>query len=252
MSLKKEVRRSATRFAKRSRNRLSVKYAPASGKLAPYTDDLSIRGACVTLFFIIGVVHLLALISPGPDFVFVSQTAVSRSRAQAICGVVGITLGIAIWAALALLGLHLVLARMAWLQRLVMLAGGLYLIWLGLKLLLAGWHGAGEFSPTVAPAQGRLRSLRTGLLTNLANPKAMVYFASVFSAFVGNGATRATRWELWLLVVVESLAWFSVVAALFALPAMRWGYQRVARWIDGGAGAVFILFGVYLALGQRL
>lgn len=238
-------------FAKSSHNRPSVKYVPASGKLAPYTDGLSIQGARVTLFFTIAAVHLLALISPGPDFVFVSQAAVSRSRAQAMCGVIGITLGIAIWAALALLGLHVVLARMAWLQRLVMLAGGLYLVGLGLRLLLSGWRGATTPAAGIVVERGLLRSLRTGLLTNLANPKAMVYFGSVFSAFVGEGATDATRWELWLLVVVESLAWFSVVAALFALPAIRQGYLRVARWIDGGAGAVFILFGAYLAFGRR-
>lgn len=205
----------------------------------------------MTLFLTIAVVHLLALISPGPDFVFVSQTSVSRSRAQAMCGVAGISLGIAVWAALALLGLHLVLARMAWLQRLLMLVGGLYLIWLGLQLLLSGWRGVQAPAATVAVEHGLLRSLRTGLLTNLANPKAMVYFASVFSAFVGEGATRATRWELWLLVVAESLAWFSVVAALFSLPAVRRGYLRAARWIDGGAGLAFMLFGLYLALGHR-
>lgn len=51
------------------------------------------------LFVTVALVHLIALMSPGPDFFFVSQTAASRSRRQAMYGVQGITLGVAIWAA---------------------------------------------------------------------------------------------------------------------------------------------------------
>ena len=47
---------------------------------------------------------------------------------------------------------------------------------------------------------------------------------------VWNGASR---WGLWTLVAVETLAWFTFVAAVFALPAMRRGYLRASRWIDG-------------------
>ncbi|KFK93638.1 LysE family transporter, partial [Serratia sp. Ag2] len=66
------------------------------------------------LFFTVAVVHLIALMSPGPDFFFVSQTAVSRSRREAMMGVVGISLGVMVWAGVALLGLNLILQKMAW------------------------------------------------------------------------------------------------------------------------------------------
>ncbi|HET6433389.1 homoserine/threonine efflux transporter [Dyella sp.] len=202
------------------------------------------------LFLTIALVHLLALASPGPDFLFVSQTAASRSRTQALAGVLGIVLGIAVWAALALLGLHVLLQRLAWLQRTVAIAGGAYLLWMGWQLLRAAWRQqavvAGGAAPT--PSSG-WRSLRDGLLTNLGNPKAVVYFASVFSALVGPAVTAATRWQLWLLVSVESLAWFVLVATLFALPPMRRAYLRKARVIDALAGAVFVLFGLQLMLG---
>ncbi|MFK2903046.1 LysE family transporter [Dyella ginsengisoli] len=202
------------------------------------------------LFLTIALVHLLALASPGPDFLFVSQTAASRSRAQAMAGVLGIALGIAVWAALALLGLHVLLHRLAWLQRTVAIAGGAYLLWMGWQLLRAAWRPAAAASGGSAPLPaGAWRSLRAGLLTNLANPKAVVYFASVFSALVGPAVTTATRWQLWILVAVESLAWFALVATLFALPPMRRAYLRKARVIDGLAGGVFVLFGLQLMLG---
>ncbi|MCZ2986534.1 LysE family transporter, partial [Acinetobacter baumannii] len=56
----------------------------------------------LTLFLMVAMVHMIALASPGPDFFFVSQTAASRSRKEAMMGVIGITLGVAVWAAVAL------------------------------------------------------------------------------------------------------------------------------------------------------
>jgi threonine efflux protein len=206
----------------------------------------------MNLFLTIALVHLVALLSPGPDFFFVSQTAVSRSRRQALFGVLGITLGITLWSALALLGLQLVLHRLAWLQQLVAVAGGLYLLWMGVALMRGAFaHGPAPHGQPAPTPGGDLATLRAGLFTNLANPKVVVYFGSVFSAFLGDRVDAATRWGLWALIVTETFAWFTLVAGFFALPAMRRGYLRLARWIDGFAGAVFIAFGLHLILARR-
>lgn len=87
------------------------------------------------LFLTVALVHFIALMSPGPDFFFVSQTAASRSRKEAMYGVLGITLGIVIWAGVALMGLHLILQKMAWLHQIIMVGGGLYLLWMGWQML---------------------------------------------------------------------------------------------------------------------
>jgi threonine efflux protein len=209
----------------------------------------------MNLFLTIALVQLIALLSPGPDFFFVSQTAISRSRRQAFFGVVGITLGVAVWATLALLGLQLLLQRLVWLERLIAIAGGLYLGWLGIKML----RGALRKSTNVAAQevehsplqQGEFATFRAGLLTNLSNPKVVIYFGSVFSAFLGDHISGGARWGVWTLVVAETLLWFSLVAAFFALPAMRSSYLRLSRWIDGFAGAVFVLFGLHLIFARR-
>jgi threonine efflux protein len=204
------------------------------------------------LYLTIALVHLVALLSPGPDFFFVSQTAVSRSRQQALFGVLGITLGITLWSALALLGMQLVLHRLVWLQQVVAIAGGLYLTWMGLRMLRGAFvHAPASPGEATSTPGGELATLRAGLLTNLANPKVVVYFGSVFSAFLGDRVDATTRWGLWALIVAETFIWFSLVAAFFALPAMRRGYLRLARWIDGFAGAVFVAFGLHLILARR-
>jgi threonine efflux protein len=207
----------------------------------------------MSLFLTIALVHIVALVTPGPDFFFVSQLAASRSRREALAGVVGIALGVAAWAALALLGLHVLLQRLAWLERGIAILGGAYLCWMGVQLLRAAWRTKpGAVAPTVdVRGSSPWKALLRGLGTNLANPKAAVYFASIFSAFVGDEMTAGARWGLWAMITMETMLWFAVVAGIFALPAMRRGYVRASRWIDGGAGAIFSLFGLYLIFGRR-
>ncbi|ENB9203336.1 TPA: threonine export protein RhtC [Serratia marcescens] len=199
------------------------------------------------LFLTVALVHLIALMSPGPDFFFVSQTAASRSRREAMMGVVGISLGIVVWAGVALMGLHLILQKMAWLHQIIMVGGGIYLCWMGWQLLRSA---RAQQAQPAAGAQVALpkagRSFIRGFLTNLSNPKAVIYFGSVFSLFVGDSVGAGARWGLFLLIVAETFVWFSLVAMVFALPAMRRGYQRLAKWIDGVAGVLFTGFGLHL------
>lgn len=203
------------------------------------------------LFLTVALVHLIALMSPGPDFFFVSQTAASRSRREAMMGVVGISLGIVVWAGVALMGLHLILQKMAWLHQVIMVGGGLYLCWMGWQLLKSarakGELGEGEVEMTL-PARGR--TFLRGFLTNLSNPKAVIYFGSVFSLFVGDDVSAGARWGLFILIIAETFIWFSVVACVFALPVMRRGYQRLSKWIDGLAGVLFVGFGLHLIFSK--
>lgn len=205
----------------------------------------------LTLFLTVAVLHIVALVTPGPDFFFVSQTAVSRSRKEAMMGVLGITGGVMVWSGVALLGLNLILEKMAWLHNIIMIGGGLYLCWMGYQMLRSALkkEKVTQELPAVELAHGG-RSFLKGLLTNLSNPKAIIYFGSVFSLFVSNDVGSAERWGLFVMIALETFAWFTIVASLFALPQMRRGYQRVAKWIDGVAGALFAGFGIHLIISR--
>lgn len=208
----------------------------------------------IMLFATVALVHFVALMSPGPDFFFVSQTAASRSRKEAMMGVLGISLGIVVWAGLALMGLQLILQKMAWLHQIIMVGGGLYLLWMGWQLLCSArarhrQPAEHQAEPEVVlPKKGR--SFMKGFLTNISNPKAIIYFGSVFSLFVGNDVGAAARWGLFVLIIVETFAWFTLVAAIFALPYFRNKYQKMAKWIDGVAGALFAGFGIHLIISR--
>jgi len=209
------------------------------------------------LFLTVAMVNLIALMSPGPDFFFVSQTAASRSRREAMMGVIGVSLGVVVWSGVALMGLHLLLEKMAWLHKVITIGGGLYLCWMGWQLLRsARAKKSSNVSATAStiseenvvelPARGK--TFMRGLLTNLSNPKVVIYFGSVFSLFVGDNVGGTERWGLFIMIVAETFVWFSVVAMVFALPVIRGGYQRLAKWIDGIAGGLFTAFGLHLII----
>ena len=200
------------------------------------------------------VVHLVALMTPGPDFFFVSQTAVSRSRFDAMCGVVGITLGVVFWAGLSLIGLQWIFEKWAWLHSGLLFAGGLYLMWMAYNLLKGALRKPEGTSGQATCMQLEASPFRTfvkGLLTNLANAKAVIYFSSIFSMMLTPDMSPAMRWTIFAIVIAETFLWFATVALVFGLPVMRRGYMRVSRWIDGFAGVLFGGFGLALLWEAR-
>lgn len=186
--------------------------------------------------FTIAAVHLIALMSPGPDCFIVMQTAVGRSRKEALCCVLGITLGVAFWAALSLLGL----------QQVIMLLGGLYLGWLAYLLLKSAFKKGTAPQAEVQTAGSGMRSFIVGLLTNLSNAKALIYFSSVFSLFVTGDMGSTEAGVIYAVVVLESLLWFSFVALILGMPKPKTFYRKSGKWIDGICGAIFGAFGVAL------
>ena len=199
------------------------------------------------LLITVAGIHIVALATPGPDFFFVSQVAASQGRAAGMKAMVGITLGVVFWAAIALLGLDILLQKASWLQRGIMAAGGLYLSYLAYQLFKSALQRQeAQIVQNSSDDHKAKHIVLKGLLTNLSNPKAIIYFASVFSAFVGNIHNDNAKWWILTLIIIETIFWFSLVAAVFSMPVMQRGYQKSAKWIDGFAGTLFGGFGLYL------
>lgn len=199
-----------------------------------------------TLLTIAGI-HLVALASPGPDFFFVSQTAVSKSRTEALFGVAGITLGVAFWAALSLLGLQIIFDKFFWLQSLITFLGGIYLCYLAFLLIRGALKSSAQQQvPKVELKASLSKTFLFGLATNLSNPKAVIYFSSIFSVFLLPSMGTQERMTIFSLVTIESFVWFAFIALFFGMPSLKKGYQKSAKYIDGLSGLVFGIFGLGL------
>lgn len=194
------------------------------------------------------VIHLLGMISPGPDFFYIARTAALYGRKHAVCAVFGIVSGVMFWAAATMLGLSLLLKTFPVFQSVLMCLGGAYLMYLGWKMVNVRQNAVFEDRQTAA-ADTRLHPLaeiKKGLLVNLSNPKIVVYFSSVMSAVLADVN------ETWQIAGVLALLWIETavfctcLAVLFSGSAVKRFYSRYSRYLDNFSGLFFLCFGAYL------
>lgn len=201
--------------------------------------------ATIALFSILGALAVGA-VSPGPSFVLVARTSIAVSRRAGLAAALGMGIGGVAFAALALLGLHTLLSQVGWLYLGLKLAGGLYLVYLAVRI----WRGARE-TITVPDADGGqpggiARSFTYALVTQLSNPKTAIVYGSIFAALLP--ATPPT-WVLLTLppaVFVIEAGWYAIVALAFSAGRPRSAYLRSKAWIDRLAASVIGALGLRL------
>jgi threonine/homoserine/homoserine lactone efflux protein len=185
-------------------------------------------------------------ISPGPSFVFVSRTSLALSRRDGLAAALGMGVGGVIFAGLALFGLQAVLAQVAWLYAGLRLAGGLYLIYLAVRL----WRAAAAPLIVADRAERRLpslmRSFSLGVATQLSNPKAAIVYGSIFAALLPPAPPAWIFVALPPAVMLIESGWYTIVAATFSANGPRAAYLRGKRWIDRAAGGVMGVLGLRL------
>jgi RhtB (resistance to homoserine/threonine) family protein len=196
-------------------------------------------------------VFIPALILPGPDFVGVVRSSLTRGTAAGLLTTLGVTIGLGFYSTLSLLGLSAILVEYQWLTWAVRVLGGLYLAWLGIKLLRAKPAQPGEEIAGGAGGDTRGNPLLFGFIVTLTNPKAIVLFASVFATAV---SASTPMWLMALmvgLVMLSSLVWYTIVSLFMSsAPVMR-RFQHARHWIERIAGASFVLIGGKIIVDAR-
>ncbi|WP_454288553.1 LysE family translocator [Rhizobium arsenicireducens] len=200
------------------------------------------------LLSIVGTV-LIGAMSPGPSFVLVSHTAIIRSRKAGLAAALGMGIGGAIFALLALAGLHALLVRVEWAYLLFKLFGGAYLAYLGVRI----WRGASlplplEQAGGVDQGAPAWKSFAVGLATQLSNPKTALVYGSIFAAFLPAPPERWLFTVLPLGVFLVEAGWYVAVALVFSADRPRAAYGRVKHIVDRVAGAVLVGLGLRLIL----
>ena len=196
-------------------------------------------------------VHLVGLLSPGPDFFYVSRAAAIHSRRTAIYAVIGITLGMSIWATAAVLGLTILFNTLPALQGIIMALGGSYLFYLGVKMARVTTNAVFDETHSRQNTASKNEILK-GLLVNLSNAKVVIYFSSVMSFVLVNITETWQMLTALLLITLETFVYFYVISLLFSRPFAKRFYSRYSRYIDNVSGVIFILFGAYLIYSGTL
>lgn len=200
----------------------------------------------------IAVVYLIAAMSPGPNFFMITQLSLAGRRGLGAASALGVGTASTIWAALAMLGLAAVLQKIDWLYNGIRIAGALYLVWFGIKLLRASAKrgetvAVTEAAPLATGFDAHLRAWRTGLVTCLTNPKSCAFWTSVFATMFPQHAPLWFYGVVLAMIGTLSASWYGSVALMFATERTQRGYRRLRRPIDGLCGAALVGLGAKLA-----
>jgi amino acid exporter len=193
----------------------------------------------VALFF-------LGLVSPGPNFLVVIETTLKAGRMAGVVTGIGAATGDAVYAWCGLFGVSKVLPGGPGIMTAIHILGGSYLLWLGFRMLnrKRTWREpAGGFSHS---STCNAKHFWRGLATDLANPKTIVFFASIFALTVRPGCPQTMRVVMLASIVLTSILWRSVLAVIFSSPAIRRRYQQTEPMIEYVFGAALCTFGVLL------
>lgn len=193
----------------------------------------------------IAAVLIMGVMSPGPSFIYVARTAVVQSRVHGLMTALGTGAGAAIFSIMAMLGLQKVLNAVPELFIGLKIAGGAYLIWMGIKI----FRGARQ--PMAIALDGERavslwNAFRNGLLTQLSNPKTAIVFASIFTALLPSHIPTAFYYIVPVLSFMIDAGWYSLVAFLLSAERPRRVYLRIKGAVDRTSATILGILGCKL------
>jgi threonine/homoserine/homoserine lactone efflux protein len=197
----------------------------------------------------LGVVALIT-VTPGADTAVVVRGAIAGGTRTGVATALGSASGLLVWGAATALGIAAVLAASAAAFTAVKLAGAAYLVWLGIQAI----RHAGRADPAEAcGAPGsRGAAFRRGLLTNLLNPKAALFFTALLPQFLSpDDPALAVAALMTVIAAAFSLGGLSLYAYLVARAGDVLRRPRVRRRLDQCSGAVLVLLGLRVAVETR-
>ena len=197
----------------------------------------------------VGLIHLVALVSPGPDFVVACRNSLLYSRTIGIYTAVGFGLGICVHISYAVFGLSWLIANNELIFTVIQYLGAFYLMLIGIQSLRSFQSQIGQETNTASSHISPFRAVRIGFITNVLNPKATLFFLSLFSTMLNPTVSELTLVVIAVLLVVTTILWFSLVALLISHPRFTnvlKRYEKTAHHFFGvlliGIGVIILIF----------
>lgn len=228
----------------------------------------------LSLLWTIGIIHLVALISPGPDFAIVVKLASQQARSVTLACAAGISVAILVHTSLSLTGVSLLIRSSHYAYITVQILGASYLGWMGLGALRSALNSIKAkrqpqttvthdvamqalevqalavqkdeartehrpYSTATTLAMTNQQGFLKGLYTNLLNPKALVFFMTLFSALVTPHVSQSTKLGLAVLLLTLSFFWFGFLAIILTKDKVKQQLIRLTPAIDTLVGLLF-------------
>jgi RhtB (resistance to homoserine/threonine) family protein len=190
------------------------------------------------------LLNLLAAVSPGPDFVMTVRNALCYSRRSGIYTALGISFGLMIHLFYCAAGIGYLISKSVILFSIIKILGAGYLIYMGIGSILAKDSKLDLKGEPKGMNLGRLQAFRMGFLTNVLNPKATLFFLSLFTLVIGSETPVYIIITISAIILLTAIVWFTIVSIFFTQQNVQRAFLKYEKSINGVLGGFLILMGI--------
>ena len=203
------------------------------------------------LIWTVTLIHLLAVVIPGPDFIVAVKNSISYWRKTWFWTAIWFGLWISVHIFYCIAWLALIISKSILAFNIIKLLGAIYLIYIGIKSIFAKSSQI-EIGETQQKTNiSSIEALKIGFLTNVLNPKATLFFLSLFTIVISPGTPLYILVILSIIMIINTAIWFSLVAIFFTqkklintFDKIQWIFNKVLWWL-------LISLGIKIALTQK-
>ena len=204
-------------------------------------------------FLLIAFVHLMAVASPGPDFAIVLRYAVRFGRQQALAASIGIGVAILLHITWSLVGIAVLIQTTPWLFKALSIAGASYLAYVGVMALKSQPPSVSE-QPTDESANEKVPSAKrafiAGFITNGLNPKATLFFLSLFAVIISPITPLIYKIGYGIYMSIATAAWFCMLSVVLTHTKVRGFLLLKGYWFDRAMGLLLLALAAHLVVSS--
>ncbi len=199
-------------------------------------------------FLTIAGVHLVAVASPGPDFTVTLRQSLRYGTQTGVQTAIGIGSGIFLHILYSLLGLGLLISQNEYLSLSMRFVAAGYLGYLGFLSLKAKPHEPDVMETEHLPEPGFFKAFKVGFITNALNPKATLFFLSLYVSIVRSDTPYFIQAGYGVYMAIATTLWFSFVSILFGNKRVRHSFETHMHWVERFVGVILIGLALKLLL----
>ncbi|PES95296.1 lysine transporter LysE [Priestia megaterium] len=200
------------------------------------------------MFLEIFLIGILSGLSPGPDFFLVMKNSLGFGRRIGIATALGVASALFVHVTYTILGFTYIIEKIPSVFIAIKIAGSLYLIWLGSHAIRSVKQNKkqNENGLKVSTDKSVKEGFREGFICNVLNPKAALFFLSIFSQFISADTASWMRWIYGTEIIIAVGLWFTFLSTVISYQKFRDFYDKYSHWFDRCLGVILIYFAIFI------
>ncbi|MED4059700.1 LysE family translocator [Priestia megaterium] len=200
------------------------------------------------MFLEIFLIGILSGLSPGPDFFLVMKNSLGFGRRIGIATALGVASALFVHVTYTILGFTYIIEKIPSVFIAIKIAGSLYLLWLGFHAIRSVKQNKKQKENGLKASTDKSvkECFREGFICNVLNPKAALFFLSIFSQFISADTDSWMRWIYGTEIIIAVGLWFTFLSTVISYQKFRDFYDKYSHWFDRCLGVILIYFAIFI------